>query len=121
MVISQKRIGLLFLIFCLGLVGAASRAAWLGVVRADTLKQAAATQQRAQVEIPAPRGTIVDRRGVELAVSEPASDVSATPYLVKDKDKTSIRLAPLLGMSSDEVLRKLSKEAGFVYLARKVP
>lgn len=120
--LSQRRIGLLFLVFCVFFAIAAGRAAWLGVVKASTLKQAAATQQRATVEVPAARGTITDRRGVELAVSQPASDVSATPYLVRDPAKAAEKLAPFIGVPSDEILRKLTERgSGFAYLARKVP
>ncbi|MBJ7520007.1 MAG: penicillin-binding protein 2 [Solirubrobacteraceae bacterium] len=120
--LSQRRIGLLFLIFCVLFAFAAGRAAWLGVVQADELKAAAVTQQRAQVDVPAHRGTITDRRGVELAVSQPASDVSATPYLVKDPNGVAEKLAPLIERPQGEILRKLTERGkGFVYLARKVP
>ncbi|HYF25341.1 MAG TPA: penicillin-binding protein 2, partial [Baekduia sp.] len=67
-------------------------------------------------------GTIVDRKGVELAVSQAADDVSATPYLVRGKATAARRLAPLLRRPESEVLRALSQEdTGFVYLARQVP
>lgn len=120
--LSQRRIGLLFLFFCILLAAAGGRAAWLGVVQADELKAAAVTQQRAQVDVPAPRGTITDRRGVELAVSQPAADVSATPYLVKDPAGVAEQLAPLIDRPESEILRKLTERgSGFAYLARKVP
>lgn len=120
--LSQRRIGLLFLVFCVLFALAGGRAAWLGVVKADELKTVAATQQRTQVEVPAQRGTISDRNGVELAVSQPASDVSATPYLVEDPGKTAERLAPLVERPAGEILRKLTeRESGFAYLARRVP
>ncbi len=120
--LSQRRIGLLFLLFCVLFALAAGRAAWLGVVQADELQAAAVTQQRAQVDVPAHRGTITDRRGVELAVSQPASDISATPYLVKDPAGVAEQLAPLIERPESEILRKLTERGtGFVYLARKVP
>jgi cell division protein FtsI/penicillin-binding protein 2 len=121
-VASQRRLGILFAVF-LGLLAlAALRTAWMGLVRGDDLQAAAATQQVSTVELPARRGSIRDRHGVELAVSEPAADVAATPYLVKDAARAAERLAPLLNRSADEVLRDLSRrDTGFVYLARKVP
>ncbi|MBV8463826.1 MAG: penicillin-binding protein 2, partial [Acidimicrobiales bacterium] len=70
---------------------------------------------------PAQRGTISDRNGIDLAVSEPAQDISATPYLIKDPLGAAQRLAPLLGVSQDDVLHKLSEHSGFVYLAHRVP
>ncbi|MDW5598206.1 penicillin-binding protein 2 [Conexibacter stalactiti] len=119
--LTDRRIGLLFLIFVLALGAAFVRAGWLGAVRAPALKRAAATQQVQTVTMPAPRGTITDRRGNVLAISEVASDISATPYIVRDKLRAAQQLAPLLGQTEDETLRKLNTDGGFVYLGRRVP
>jgi cell division protein FtsI (penicillin-binding protein 3) len=117
-----RRIGLLFAMFLGLLVVAGLRAAWLGTVKGQSLTHAARTQQTADITVPAPRGTIVDRRGVELAVSEPAADVSATPYLVKDPIAAARSLSPILDKTEDELVRLLArKDTGFVYLARKLP
>lgn len=116
------RIGVLFALFGGLLAVAGLRATWLGTVKGDSLQRAARTQQVATLAVPARRGTILDRRGIELAVSEPAADVSATPYLVGDPLRAAEKLAPLLDRSEDELLELLSKEdTGFVYLARQLP
>jgi cell division protein FtsI (penicillin-binding protein 3) len=54
-------------------------------------------------------------------VSEPAQDISATPYLIKNPLAASQELAPLLGQTQAQVLAKLSEHSGFVYLARALP
>src|SRR4051794_25568031 len=118
----ERRIGLLFATFLALLALGATKAAWLGVVRAGTLKRAAVTQQEADVQVPARRGSIVDANGIELAVSEPAMDVAATPYLIEDATKAARELAPILGRPEDELLRDMARrDTGFVYLARRVP
>jgi cell division protein FtsI (penicillin-binding protein 3) len=118
----ERRVGLVFALFLAGLGLAATKALWLGVVKASSLKDAAATQQRAQIVVPARRGAIEDRNGEQLAVSQPAMSVAATPYLIADPVATAKRIAPLLHRDEDEVLRDLSlKDTGFVYLARKLP
>jgi cell division protein FtsI (penicillin-binding protein 3) len=119
--IVDRRIGLLLLLFAGALGAATLRATYLGFVRSPALRHAAALQQVQTIPLPAPRGTITDRNGAVLAVSEPASDISATPYLVKDPLRAASRLAPLLGATPDEVLAKLSRRSGFVYLARRLP
>lgn len=119
--IVDRRIGLLFLLFVGALGLATLRATYLGAVRSPALQRAAALQQVQTIALPAPRGAITDRHGAVLAVSEPASDVSATPYLVKDPLRAAGRLAPLLGATPDQVLAKLSERTGFVYLGRRVP
>src|SRR5215218_11467569 len=118
----ERRIGLLFAVF-LGLLALAGvRAGWLGVVRADALRKAAATQQEAQVKVPAERGAITDRNGIELAVSQPATTVAATPYLVKDPARVAAKLARPLRTPEDRLLRRLSRrDTGFAYLAHRVP
>ena len=117
----ERRIGLLFAIFLCLLLLAGGRTLWLGGVKASSLKRAASTQQVNEIKVPARRGSITDRRGIDLAVSEPASDVAATPYLVKAPLRAAGRLAPLLGSTQADVLKKLSTKSGFVYLARNLP
>jgi cell division protein FtsI (penicillin-binding protein 3) len=118
----ERRIGLLFAVFLGLLVLAGGRALFLGAIKGSSLASAATNQQVSSLELPARRGTIVDRNGFELAVSEPADDVSATWYLVKDPIKTAAKLAPLLGVDEDSIIKKLARrDTGFVYLARALP
>ncbi|HEX2412759.1 MAG TPA: penicillin-binding protein 2 [Solirubrobacteraceae bacterium] len=117
----ERRIGFLFAVFLTLLVLGAGKAAWLGVVKAGTLKQAAAVQQESEVVVPARRGTILDREGTELAVSQPAVTIAATPYLVEDAPGLAAKLSEILHRPEDELLRQLARrDTGFVYLARKV-
>jgi cell division protein FtsI (penicillin-binding protein 3) len=118
--IVQRRIGLLFGLFFLLLVLAAGRTMYLGTLHSGTLRRAARNQQLTYETVPAQRGTITDRNGIDLAVSEPAQDISATPYLVKNPLRAAQRLAPLLGQTQTTLLADLSEHTGFVYLARAV-
>ncbi|HEY3829326.1 MAG TPA: penicillin-binding protein 2 [Solirubrobacteraceae bacterium] len=117
----QNRVGLLFAAFFALLVLAAGRTLYLGVLHSAALRKVARTQQVTDESVPAQRGTITDRDGVILATSEPADDISATPYLVKEPLSAANHLAPLLGRSSTQVLTDLSERRGFVYLARALP
>jgi cell division protein FtsI/penicillin-binding protein 2 len=117
----QRRIGAIFALFFLLLVLAAGRTLYLGVVRGASLRKAASDQQLTDETVDAPRGTITDRNGVDLAVSEPAQDISADPLLIADPLADAQRLARPLGQSQATVLRELSERRGFVYLARALP
>jgi cell division protein FtsI/penicillin-binding protein 2 len=121
MVLVERRIGLLFALFLCLILLAGMRSLQLGTLKGGMLAQAATSQQVSEPIVPAHRGTIIDRKGVELAVSQAADDVSATPYLVKNKANVAARLAPLLGTDEATVLEKLSQQTGFVYLGRHVP
>jgi cell division protein FtsI/penicillin-binding protein 2 len=103
------------------LVLAAGRTMYLGVVRGASLRKLASNEQLSTETVIAPRGAITDRNGVDLAVSEPAQDIAADPYLIADPLEAAKQLAPLLGQTQDSVLRKLSERTGFVYLARALP
>jgi cell division protein FtsI (penicillin-binding protein 3) len=117
----ERRIGFLFAVFLALLLLGGVRAAWLGVVKAGTLKRAAVTQQEADITVPARRGTIVDREGAELAVSQPAVTIAATPYLVDDAPAAAARLSRVLRKPEDELLRQLARrDTGFAYLAKHV-
>src|SRR3954451_17966104 len=118
----ERRIGLLFAVFLSLLLLGAGKATWLGVVKAGTLKHAAATQQTADISVPARRGAIMDRNGTELAVSQPAMTIAATPYLIKEAPAVAARRADLLGKPEDEILLQLARrDTGFAYVARHVP
>ena len=118
----DRRIGILFLIFVALLGIAAARATYLGAFRAGSLQRAAATQQVTQEPVPAPRGTITDDRGVQLAISESADDVVGDPYLIKHPQTVAQRIAPLLGRPVSALYTALTKpHTGFVYLAHQVP
>ncbi|MCW2996152.1 MAG: penicillin-binding protein 2 [Conexibacter sp.] len=122
MVLVERRIGLLFAFFLCLILLAGLRSLQLGTLKGGMLARAATSQQVSEAVVPAHRGTIVDRKGTELAVSQAADDVSATPYLVPDKVKAAKQLAPLLGADEDDVLRKLSlRDTGFVYLGHHIP
>lgn len=121
MVLVERRIGLLFAFFLCLIALAGLRSLQLGTLKGNMLTKAAASQQTADTVVPAHRGTIVDRKGIELAVSQAADDVTATPYLVKDKGKAAQKLAPLLGTDEATVLKKLSNACCFVYLGHHVP
>ncbi len=118
----DRRIGYLFLAFLVFLALGVLRATYLGAVKAGSLQQAAATQQIQRLVLPAPRGTITDRNGLELAISEAAADVVADPYLIKDPATAAAKLAPVLGKPVLTLLPLLTKpHTGFVYLARGIP
>jgi cell division protein FtsI (penicillin-binding protein 3) len=112
---------MLFAAFLLLLAVAAARTLYLGVLHGAALRRVARTQQVTAEMVPAQRGTITDRNGTVLAISEPADEISATPYLVGSPLAAAERLAPLLGRSQAQVLADLSERSGFVYLAHALP
>lgn len=78
------------------------------------------SQRLASLVLPAQRGSILDRNGSELAMSLQAKTVWADPRLVVDRTAAARALSPVLEVAPEELVRRLSVEAKFAYLARKV-
>src|SRR3712207_7037631 len=116
----ERRIGLLFAVFLLAFSIVLARAVWLQGVKGSSFASQANLQQSETIEVPALRGTVLDRRGREMAVSEDAVSIYATPYQVKDPPHAAELLAPVLEMDPNDVLEALTVDSGFSYLARKV-
>ncbi|MET0558486.1 MAG: penicillin-binding protein 2 [Solirubrobacterales bacterium] len=116
----ERRIGLLFAGFLLCFLVVIVRAFWLQGVQGPQLASEAISQQTETVTVPGLRGSLLDRRGNALAASEDAATIYATPYQVKNPPKAARQLAPILGLTEQEVLEALTAEGGFSYVAHKV-
>jgi cell division protein FtsI (penicillin-binding protein 3) len=117
----DRRIGLLFGVFLIALFAIALRAWWLDTVRAGSLRSKALSQQIEDITLPAKRGTIFDRNGRMLALSEDSSTIYADPLMIKNPGAVAARLAPIVHMPANELLAKLSdRTKGFVYVKRKM-
>jgi cell division protein FtsI (penicillin-binding protein 3) len=117
----ERRIGLLFAGFLLCFLAIAGRAFWLQGVQGAKLASEAAYQQTEVVTVPGLRGSVLDRFGNPIAVSEDARTIYATPYQVKQPGQTAAKLASILGLKERDVLKSLTEESGFSYIAHKVP
>jgi cell division protein FtsI/penicillin-binding protein 2 len=116
----ERRIGLLFAGFLLCFLVIGARAFWLQGVQGAKLASEAAYQQTDVVTVPGLRGSLLDRYGNPLAVSEDARTIYATPYQVKRPRQDAAKIASILGVDPAEVLKSLTEESGFAYVARKV-
>ncbi len=116
----ERRVGLLFALFAIAFLIVLMRAAWLQAVKGGEYSADARSQQVATVHVPGIRGSILDRRGNPLALSEEAATVIATPYQVEDPTKVATKLGELLDTSPEEILRPLTASTGFEYVAKDV-
>jgi cell division protein FtsI (penicillin-binding protein 3) len=116
----ERRIGLLFAAFLLCFLMIVGRAFWLQGVQGAQLASEASYQQTEVVTVPGLRGTMLDRHGQALASSEDAATIFATPYQVKKPAQTAEKLASILGEEPADVLKNLTEESGFSYVAKKV-
>jgi cell division protein FtsI (penicillin-binding protein 3) len=116
----ERRIGLLFAAFLLCFLVIIGRAFWLQGVQGGALASEAISQQTETVTVPGLRGSLLDRSGNELAASESAVTVFATPYQVKNPPQAAKKLASILELEKTKVLESLTANSGFSYIAHKV-
>jgi cell division protein FtsI (penicillin-binding protein 3) len=116
----NRRIRLLLVFFVLAFLGTFGRAVWLQAVQAQPLDRLARGQHHATIEVPAARGSLLDRKGVELAIGKQAITVYANPRHVADPRATAIAAGRVLRIDPDRLYGKLAdRSRGFVYVARK--
>jgi cell division protein FtsI (penicillin-binding protein 3) len=116
----NRRIRLLLVFFVLAFLGTLGRAVWLQTVQAQPLDRLARGQHHATIEVPAARGSILDRHGVELAIGKQAITVYANPRHVADPRATAMAVGRVLQIDADRLYPKLAdRSRGFVYVARK--
>jgi cell division protein FtsI (penicillin-binding protein 3) len=118
--LANRRIRLLLVLFVLAFLATFGRAVWLQAVRAQPLDRMAKGQHDLTIDVPAARGSILDRNGVELAIGRQAMTVYANPRQIADPRATAIAAGRVLRIDPDLLYGKLADESrGFVYLVRK--
>jgi cell division protein FtsI (penicillin-binding protein 3) len=116
----NRRIRLFLAAIALTFAGLLIRATWLQTVRAESLSSLGLTQHRESVTIPAGRGTIFDRSGIELALGERATTVYANPMQIANPRRAAAAVERTLGVSADRIFPTLADRShGFVYVARQ--
>lgn len=117
---ANRRIRLLVAVFALVFVAAFARVAWLQAVKAQALDRLATSQHREELDVPARRGTIFDRLGVQLAIGERATTVYANPKQIVDPREAAIAAGHALELDPGKLYPLLAdRSRGFVYVARK--
>jgi cell division protein FtsI (penicillin-binding protein 3) len=115
----RSRLVLVFI--AAGFLALVGRAAWVQVIKNDFFQRQGEVRFARTLELPANRGRILDRNGLLLATSVPASSIWAIPEDVeRDKGKLA-QMAKLLEMPLAELEKKLQDDdKTFVWIKRQV-
>lgn len=105
---------------CLGLL--IGRLFLIQYLHGQELRERSENQRNAQVGSQTERATILDRHGSIFAINQDLISVYADPKVLKDEpDEIARKLAPLLSVSEDRLLRLLQqKKRRFVWLKRNL-
>ncbi len=124
----RLRSGLLVLLAVIAVLG--GRLVQLQLLSGTSYAETAMDQRRIARTLAAPRGDVVDRNGQPISVSADGRAVSGQPRVIRDAacppDATrpctpatiAAALSPVLGVPVVELTERLSRDTGFVYLAR---
>jgi len=105
----------------LAFAGLAGRAAYIQIFGNEFFQKQGEVRFARTLELPANRGRILDRNGLILASSVPASSIWAIPEDVEASKAQLAELAALLEMPLPELSKKLGDEdKTFVWLKRQV-
>ena len=119
----QGRIGYVALIMFAVLVVLTVRYAYLQVIQGDALAQRMRDQSGYEFRIQSLRGAILDRNGKELAVSNMTKSLFIDPnHVYESHDPAAIAadIAPVIGISEQEILDDIAVGGGFVWVKRQL-
>jgi cell division protein FtsI (penicillin-binding protein 3) len=118
--VPRRRLVALLAVLTLMFVAVIGRVADLQLVAQERYVAYGQSQRLRSEVLPATRGSVLDRTGVELALSVPAATVWADPRVIGDPGGTARTLAPLLEVEQSWLVERLSRGSRFEYLARQV-
>ena len=119
----QGRIGYVALIMFAVLVVLTIRYAYLQVIQGDALAQRMRDQSGYEFRIQSLRGAILDRNGKELAVSNMTKSLFIDPnHVYESHDPAAIAadIAPVIGLTEQEILDDIAVGGGFVWVKRQL-
>ena len=106
----------LFLPFCICVF----RLYYLQVVKSTYLQDLANRQHTTYYKTTPKRGIIYDRKEKELAINFDVPSCYANPRKITDFEGTASKLAELLNMKEESILKKLHKDKAFIWIKRHI-
>ncbi|MBY5163221.1 peptidoglycan D,D-transpeptidase FtsI family protein [Salsipaludibacter albus] len=131
----RRRAALMLAVYLVGMGILAGRLVQVQALDADVYAQQGDSQSVRVIDLPAQRGKIVDRNGAVLATTVDAAAIYVDPSAYErfaadgeidpeagelSRRQAAIELAPLVELSADEIVDRLSGDGQFTYLARQV-
>ncbi len=90
----------------------------LQIIIGAQLREALDQEVKKHIPILPVRGLILDRRGLELAISTQVYSLVAHPHQIKNPDLMSRELSGVLGLPSQEIKRIITRTQPFVFVKR---
>ncbi len=116
----RLRVAMMGGLLLLGLGLALARAVQLQVIQSAKLGLMATDQSSREMDVPARRGEILDRRGVSLASSVEVDSLWVDPSQLGDEARASQDLARVLHLDAWELTQRFARAHRFAWVKRQV-
>lgn len=116
----RRRLLVLLLVVLLAAGGLVWRLVQLQIVEPGRYVERGEAQRTRVIDLPGPRGRILDRNGNSLALTYPQQSFFVDPQYVEDARGAAQALAPVLGQAEELLYEKFTADSRFVYLERQV-
>ena len=114
----RKRLSAVLLLVAFSFLAVFAKLFTVMIVNGEELQLKAVSQWMRDVPTEAPRGRILDRNGTVLADTATRYNIYVRPNAVTDKPAVANLLSGVFGISYDDALAKVSKQASEVTVAR---
>lgn len=117
-----QRHQIVFGLLVLGFLILAGRAFYVQVIWSDFLETEGNKRQVRTLDVPAPRGHILDRHGAVLALSTPLASIWVDPKVFSQYPEAISKLARELGLSEMDLQQRISSNASrrFLFIKRSI-
>ncbi len=115
-----RRLGILMLLLLAAFSCLVARLFFVQIIRGEHLRQEATSIRTRDVILQPYRGNIYDRNHNALVTSIPAYSLYAHPDQIKNPKEVAGKIAAVLGVRREEILKKLDNNASFVWLQHGV-
>ncbi len=116
----RVRVSLIGFAFVAALCGIFARAVNLQVHQGHRLQGMAEDQYLRDLEIPARRGDIFDRRGTPLAQSVDVDSIWVDPSMIENTKDTAKKLSAILSVDQKELFERFGRGRRFAWVKRQV-
>ena len=96
------------------------RYGWVQLVEGDQMMARLKGQVQEESVLHVPRGTIYDANMKEMAISTMVSSLFVDPNHTENPEQVATDLAPIIGMTKEEILERIGRGGGFVWLKRQM-
>lgn len=116
----QNNIIKLFFVIIGAILVLIGRYGWVQLVEGEQMATRLKGQVQEESVLHVPRGTIYDANMKEMAISTMVSSLFVDPNHTENPEQVATDLAPLIGMSKEEILERIGRGGGFVWLKRQM-